>query len=133
MKIGYYDAKRMIYGLKGRIYYIEENQEECYYLNQLLQNPESVMEKFMDWYHVREEKRAWIRCMTQIVFPGTALELKLEKDWNYQGLSGGHRKDLPCPQVQDLYGGRTAKLCDGKNCPDDTGGKRRTSGICTVF
>lgn len=31
MKIGYYDAKRLIYGLKGRIYYIEETQEECYY------------------------------------------------------------------------------------------------------
>ena len=31
MKIGYYDAKRMIFGLKGRIYYIEETQEECYY------------------------------------------------------------------------------------------------------
>ena len=54
MKIGYYDAKRMLYGLKGRIYYIEENHEECYYLNQLLQIPESVMEKFMEWYHVRE-------------------------------------------------------------------------------
>lgn len=31
MKIGYFDAKRMIYGLKGRIYYIEETNEECYY------------------------------------------------------------------------------------------------------
>lgn len=31
MKIGYYDAKRMIFGLKGRIYYIEETKEECYY------------------------------------------------------------------------------------------------------
>lgn len=31
MKIGYYDAKRVIFGLKGRIYYIEETQEECYY------------------------------------------------------------------------------------------------------
>lgn len=31
MKIGYYDAKRLIFGLKGRIYYIEETQEECYY------------------------------------------------------------------------------------------------------
>lgn len=31
MRIGYYDAKRVIYGLKGRIYYIEETQEECYY------------------------------------------------------------------------------------------------------
>lgn len=98
MKIGYYDAKRMIYGLKGRIYYIEENQEECYYLNQLLQIPESVMEKFMEWYHVREEKSVWVRCMTQIVFPGTALELKLEKDWNYQELY------LACLEA-------TAKIC----------------------
>lgn len=31
MQIGYYDAKRMIYGLKGRIYYIEQIEEECYY------------------------------------------------------------------------------------------------------
>lgn len=31
MKIGYYDAKRMIYGLVGSIYYIEQNHEECYY------------------------------------------------------------------------------------------------------
>lgn len=31
MQIGYYDAKRMIYGLKGRIYYIEQTGEECYY------------------------------------------------------------------------------------------------------
>ena len=31
MKIGYYDAKRMIYGLVGRIYYIEETREEWYY------------------------------------------------------------------------------------------------------
>ena len=31
MRIGYYDAKRMLYGLKGRIYYIEQKEEECYY------------------------------------------------------------------------------------------------------
>ena len=31
MKIGYYDAKRMLYGLIGRIYYIEQTREEWYY------------------------------------------------------------------------------------------------------
>ena len=31
MKIGYFDAKRMLYGLAGRIYYIEETREEWYY------------------------------------------------------------------------------------------------------
>lgn len=32
LKIGYYDAKRMIYGLVGTIYYIEQTREECYYV-----------------------------------------------------------------------------------------------------
>lgn len=31
LRIGYYDAKRMLYGLGGSIYYIEETLEECYY------------------------------------------------------------------------------------------------------
>jgi len=31
MKIGYYDAKRLIYGLIGQIYYIEQSREEWYY------------------------------------------------------------------------------------------------------
>ena len=32
LKIGYFDAKRMIYGLEGTIYYIEQTHEECYYV-----------------------------------------------------------------------------------------------------
>lgn len=32
LKIGYFDAKRAIYGLKGSIYYIEQTREECYYV-----------------------------------------------------------------------------------------------------
>ncbi|MEF9941253.1 MAG: patatin-like phospholipase family protein [Lachnospiraceae bacterium] len=35
MKIGYYDAKRLLYGLSGTIYYIEQIQEECYYVEKL--------------------------------------------------------------------------------------------------
>ena len=31
LKMGYYDAKRMLYGLTGRIYYIEQTREEWYY------------------------------------------------------------------------------------------------------
>lgn len=31
LKIGYYDAKRMIYGLEGTIYYIEQTREAWYY------------------------------------------------------------------------------------------------------
>ncbi len=35
MKIGYYDAKRVLYGLVGRIYYIEETKDTCYYEKKL--------------------------------------------------------------------------------------------------
>ena len=31
LKTGYYDAQRMLYGLEGRIYYIEQTHKECYY------------------------------------------------------------------------------------------------------
>ena len=31
MKIGYYDMQRLIYGLEGSIYYIEQTHDECYY------------------------------------------------------------------------------------------------------
>ena len=31
LKIGYYDAKRMLYGLEGFIYYLEQNHEEIWY------------------------------------------------------------------------------------------------------
>ena len=31
LKLGYFDAKRMLYGLQGKIYYIEETREEWYY------------------------------------------------------------------------------------------------------
>ncbi len=31
MIIGYYDAKRMLYGLEGRIYYIDQTHDEAYY------------------------------------------------------------------------------------------------------
>lgn len=35
LKIGYYDAKRVIYGLCGHIYYIEQTHEEWYYVEKL--------------------------------------------------------------------------------------------------
>ena len=37
MKIGYYDAKRMLYGLIGQIYYIEQTREKWYYKKMLEQ------------------------------------------------------------------------------------------------
>lgn len=86
MKIGYYDGKRAIYGLKGHIYYIEESQEECYYLKHLLQIPESVKEKFVDEYHLKEEGKVRLREMIETVFPTVAEQLQLSRDWDYRDL-----------------------------------------------
>lgn len=86
MKIGYYDAKRLIYGLKGHIYYIEENHQECYYLKQFLQISEWALVRLVEWYHIREERAQWIRCLMEMILPGTAMDLKLSRDWNYREL-----------------------------------------------
>jgi len=86
MKIGYYDAKRMLYDLKGRIYYIEENEKECYYLKHLLQIPEKKLECFMTQYRISGGEEQWMRGMCEIVLPALAAELKLSRDWNYKEL-----------------------------------------------
>ncbi len=86
MKIGYYDAKRMLYDLKGRIYYIEENEKECYYLKHLLQISERKLECFMVQYRIVGGSEQWMRGMCEIVLPTLAAELKLSRDWNYKEL-----------------------------------------------
>lgn len=86
MKIGYFDAMRMIYGLKGKIYYIEENREECYYLNQLVNVPDTVKTAVMEAYHAGADTDRWIRRLTELIAPAAALELKLSAGWNYRDL-----------------------------------------------
>lgn len=86
MKIGYYDAQRMIYGLKGKIYYIEENEEECYYLRKLLQIPEEARDRLLEWYHTWEKEEGRIRAFVEKVLTGVAMELKLSREWTYKEL-----------------------------------------------
>ena len=40
LKIGYYDAKRMLYGLEGVIYYLEQTHEETWYEDRLCEIPD---------------------------------------------------------------------------------------------
>lgn len=86
IKLGYFDAKRLIYGLKGSIYYIEENQEECYYLKHLLQLSRNGLERLVYGFHRKEEESQWIRCMCETILPQLASDLKLSKKWNYKEL-----------------------------------------------
>ncbi len=86
MKLGYYDTMRMLYGLEGKIYYIEESEEECYYLNQLIQLDNNIYEYLMEVCQIPKEPKQYVRNMTEIVLPVMAEELKLSKDWNYKEL-----------------------------------------------
>ena len=86
MKLGYYDTMRMLYGLEGKIYYIDESEEECYYLNQLIQLDNNIYEYLMEVCQIPKEQKKYVRNMTEIVLPVMAEELKLSKDWNYKEL-----------------------------------------------
>lgn len=60
LKIGYYDAKRMLYGLEGSIYYIEQTHEECYYKTRIeqlseLDKVETVLELRMQPGYTEKE------------------------------------------------------------------------------
>lgn len=70
MTVGYYDAMRMIYGLKGSIYYIDAPDDERLYLDRLAAHgPEGGLRQFLE------------KSLDQ-----TAHELKLSSDWTYQEL-----------------------------------------------
>ncbi|WP_236354954.1 patatin-like phospholipase family protein [Konateibacter massiliensis] len=86
IKIGYYDTMRLIYGLKGKIYYIEENQEECYYLNQLIHISEDNKTALCGYYKIDTSKELLTRSYLEFVLNAVAAELKLGKEWTYGGL-----------------------------------------------
>lgn len=70
MRTGYYDAMRMIYGLSGSIYYIDEDCPEEEYLRRLcLMNTRKSLRKFVD-----------------LTLPALAHELKLGAKWDYKEL-----------------------------------------------
>ena len=69
MRIGYYDAMRAIYGLGGRIYYIEENQEECYYLKQLIDVDRIIMDYLLETYHMEPAEGMEVRTLIEVILP----------------------------------------------------------------
>lgn len=86
MKIGYYDTMRLIYGLKGKIYYIEENQEECYYLNQLIYISEDNKTTLCGHFKIDVKKETLTRNYMELALGAVASDLKLGKDWSYKEL-----------------------------------------------
>lgn len=95
MVLGYYDAKRMLYGLCGRYYYIDAPESEAYYFDQLMSNRE-LLNVCMERNPGLEGKGEPMGCrrFTEELFPFLAKEFKLKPGWDYKDLYLGILEDL---------------------------------------
>ena len=88
MQLGYLDAKRMIYGLEGRYYYLDAPCTESAYARRLFARNE-IVRLWMQKHGFPEEEAVAgksMRCDAEEIFPESAKELKLKEDWNYKDL-----------------------------------------------
>ena len=95
MTLGYYDAKRFLYGLAGRIYYIDAPGSEPYYFDKMMSELELLkiyVEEDLD-QETRESLNGY-RMFTETLFPRMAEEFKLKEDWNYRDLYIAILEDL---------------------------------------
>lgn len=86
LKRGYFDTMRVIYGLAGKIYYIDEQEKECYYLRQLTELSQDIYAYLTDVYKLELQESREVRNLTEVILPVIAEELKLSKDWSYREL-----------------------------------------------
>ena len=104
MLLGYFDGKRMLYGLAGRVYYIDAPEGEPYYLDKMMSEIQSLLsymepelQEAGEAKHGREEQKdlsPGYRVYTEQVFPRLAKELKLKEGWDYKELYLSILEDL---------------------------------------
>ena len=87
MTLGYYDAKRVLYGLEGRWYYLYAPESDAYYFERLI----TEMDEFAHCglFPMPEqipEELSGYRVYTELVFPFLAQRMKLKKNWTYKEL-----------------------------------------------
>lgn len=87
MLLGYYDAKRLLYGLAGRIYYFDAPQSEAYYFDKMMSEVELIKHYIQPELETGEyEALAGYRAFTERIFPALAKEMKLKAGWDYKDL-----------------------------------------------
>lgn len=87
MVLGYYDAKRFLYGLSGRIYYIDAPNTEPYYFDKMMSELE-LLKIYVEEELDKEtfQSLSGYRAFTEDLFPKLAAEFKLKADWDYKDL-----------------------------------------------
>ena len=89
MILGYFDTRRMLYGLEGRVYYLDAPESEIYYFNRLLAEAPELLSDI--WPQLSENElftaqMASCRRYTEEWFPKLAKTLHLKEDWDYKEL-----------------------------------------------
>lgn len=87
MLLGYFDAKRFLYGLSGRMYYIDAPKSEPYYFDRMMSELELLklcVGKSLDEETLEALKG--YRVFTERLFPKLAMDLKLKEAWDYKDL-----------------------------------------------
>jgi NTE family protein len=95
MTLGYYDAQRFLYGLCGKVYYIDAPNLEPYYFDRMMSELELLKYYIKDI--VTEEGMETLtsyRIFTEKLFPKLAEDFKLKTDWDY--------KDMYLALLEDL-------------------------------
>ena len=95
MTLGYYDAKRFLFGLSGRIYYIDAPNTESYYFDKMMSELE-FLKAYGEASPAEEgtEVLKGCRVFTEKVFPRLAEEFNLKEGWDYKDLYLGILEDL---------------------------------------
>lgn len=99
MLLGYFDGKRMLYGLAGRVYYIDAPQGESYYFDKMMSEIQDLLSSMDPERGLAERagadaKVTGCRAYTEQIFPRLAKELKLREGWDYKDLYLSILEDL---------------------------------------
>ena len=91
---GYFDSKRMLYGLAGRVYYINAPEGETYYFDKMMTEIHVLLSYLKPEFTRDEEDMPGYRKYTETIFPQLAKELRMKEGWDY--------KDLYLSLLEDL-------------------------------
>lgn len=86
---GYYSAQRVLYGLQGQIFYIDEKDRgEVFYNRKLLAMIEKVQNEILppDYLTGGGKRKMMLRYTDEQFLPSLAVSLHLPEDWNYRML-----------------------------------------------
>lgn len=91
--LGYFDAKRMLYGLQGRWYYLDAPEPEAFYFQLLLKDGGGLLSLLgLSWDE--NITLLGLRSMTEKLFLEAAALLKLKDSWDYRDLYLGILEEL---------------------------------------